>query len=328
MKIRNATANAQRHEARHKGIDLEPASLQSSRRSMKDGGILRVLLQRYSRVSCFPTKIFSRRGAKALRNQKALPAGFSAPLRLCVSNIWVAARAARRAFAPSWLHLIPALLLVGCTPQQPKPVAATQPTVPVVDQPIQTTSDTPSPTVKSRVPGGYELLNNQFRVVISDQTGDVTFWGYADKARNICFRRGMYTTLSALPDVPVKGYVEARDDDTWQFIGDDANHVSWRKIYSLQKDVLLVSIMIENKRPTPLDTAICVNGDLPDLRIMQHDPEHFQAFGGYGTVLLEGWNENHNPTSQPALPTLVQSDTFHLKVGQRQSYTTAWMLSQ
>ena len=64
------------------------------------------------------------------------------------------------------------------------------------------------------------------------------------------------------------------------------------------------------------------------LRIMRHDPEHFQAFGGYGTVIVEGWNEFHDPTSQPALPTLVQSDTLHLKVGERQSYTTAWMLSQ
>jgi hypothetical protein len=228
----------------------------------------------------------------------------------------------------AWIVVLTASILAGCAAPQPKPAAVTQPVVPVVAQPIQTTSEMPSPTVKSRVPGGYELLNNQFRIVISDQTGDVTFWGYADKARNICYQRGLYTTLGSLPDVPPKGYVEARDEDTWQFIGEDANHITWRKIYSLQKDVLLVSIMIQNNRPSPLDTTVCLNGDLPDLRIVQHDTEHFQAFGGYGTVLIEGWNEFHNPTSQPTLPTLVQSDTFHLKVGERQSYTTAWMLSQ
>ncbi len=190
------------------------------------------------------------------------------------------------------------------------------------------TPSQPGPTIASRVAGGYELLNNQFRVVISETTGDVIFWGYADKTRNMVFRRGIYTTLSGLPDVPGKGYVEARDEQTWQFLGEDANHITWRKIYNLDGDHLEVSIMIQNNRPEALDTAINLEGDLPSMRIMHHDPEQFDAFGGYGAVSLHGWNVVHSPTSQPVLPILLQSDVFHLKPMERQSFTSMWMLCE
>jgi outer membrane protein TolC len=48
-----------------------------------------------------------------------MPFEFSAPLRLCVRNFLVAARAALSGFAPSWLHLIVLAPLTGCTLHPP-----------------------------------------------------------------------------------------------------------------------------------------------------------------------------------------------------------------
>ncbi len=215
-----------------------------------------------------------------------------------------------------------ALVFCGCSTSRPN--AAQSPTMPAVAAPLE---DTTGPTVISRVHGGYELRNHLYRVVISDQPGDVTFWGSIDQTRNTVFQRGIYTSLTGLPDAPIRGYVEMRDEQTWQFHGEDDNHITWRKIYSLQNDSLLVSVIIQNNRSEPLVTAIQICGDLPNLRIVHHDPEQFTGQGGYGLVSLHGFNEFHAPTSQPALPVLIQSDTFHLKPQERQGFTTQWKLS-
>jgi hypothetical protein len=219
-------------------------------------------------------------------------------------------------------------LITGCSTPHP---AATQPLAPVASQAVTSFFDpdtTIGPTVMSKVDGGYQLINRRFRVVISDQTGDVIFWGYVDQARNTVFHRGIFTSLTGLPDAPIHGYIEKRDDQTWQFYGDDDNHITWRKIYCLEGDSLLVSILITNNRPgpDPLVTAIQIKGDLISLNIAHHDPELFTGRGGYGGVTLQGFNEYPAPTSQPALPTLIQSDTFHLKPQERQGYTSQWKL--
>jgi hypothetical protein len=209
-------------------------------------------------------------------------------------------------------------LLTGCGTPQP----ATQPIV-------ATTFDldhTPGPTGMSKVAGGYELTNRLYRVVIADQTGDVTFWGFKDQPRNMISGRGIYTTLAALPESPIHGYIEKRDEQTWQFYGDDDDHITWRKIYTLEGDSLFVSILITNNRPENLTTAIQIDGDPISLRIDHHDPELFQGHGGYGSLSLRGFNEFPAPTSQPVLPTLIQSDMFHLKPGERQGYTSQWKI--
>jgi hypothetical protein len=216
------------------------------------------------------------------------------------------------------------MLIAGCAAPP-----ATQPSIPIAPQPISTTFDsdhTPGPTNMARVAGGYELTNKLYRVLISDQTGDVTFWGYRDGARNLTFHRGIYTTLTALPDSPIHGYIEKRDEQTWQFFGEDDNHIIWRKIYCLEYDSLFVSVIILNNRPDPLQTAIQINGELISPRITHHDPELFTGQGGYAAVSLRGYNEFPAPTSQPVLPTMIQSDTFHLKPQERQGYTSQWKI--
>jgi hypothetical protein len=220
------------------------------------------------------------------------------------------------------------ILVNGCTP--PAQTPSSQPIVPIAIQPISTTFDpahTPGPTHMAKVAEGYELTNTLYRVVIDDQTGDVIFWGFVDQSRNMVFHRGIYTTLTNLPDAPIHdGYIEKRDEQTWQFFGEDDNRITWRKIYCLQGDSLFVSVMVANSRAEPVTTAIQINGELISLHIEHHDSEMFSGSGGYGSIELRGFNEIHSPASQPALPTLLQSDTFGLKPGERQGYTSQWKI--
>ncbi len=239
-------------------------------------------------------------------------------------------RRRRRSYRVAQTALIGCIVsaVCGCGPQHPPAVTQSSETshpTPAIADSAQATA---GPTAMSHVPGGYELINRQFRAVISEQTGDVIYWGYADKVRNVVQQRGIYTTLSTLPDVPAKGSVEQRDEDTWQFMGDDDNHITWRKIYRLAEDRLEVSIMIQNNRKDPLDTAIRINGDLPGVHAMNQNPELFKAFGDYGVITLEGWNVVHTPNTVTLLPLLLQSDLLHLAPGERNSYTSMWMLSQ
>ncbi len=203
---------------------------------------------------------------------------------------------------------------------------------PVVAQPVlppaaNTVAGGPGPTTMARVPGGYELRNRGVRVVIDDHTGDVVTWGTPTQERNtVSGPRGLYAAAAGLPDVAPDGYVEKRDDQTWQYYGVDANGLTWRKVYNLDHDSLLVSFVVQNGRPTPVTVAVQLRGDLPNVRVTAHDAEQFTGTSGYGTVSLHGWNQAHGQPSPP-LPVLIQSDPFPLKPGERQGYTTEWRLS-
>jgi hypothetical protein len=43
---------------------------------------------------------------------------------------------------------------------------------------------------------------------------------------------------------------------------------------------------------------------------------------------MQGWNVDHTPNTVTLLPLLLQSDLMHLKPGERNAYTSMWMLSQ
>ncbi len=207
---------------------------------------------------------------------------------------------------------------------EPPPVAA-QPVAPL--PPTPTVPAGPGPTEMARVANGYELRNRSVRVVIDGTTGDVVAWGTPTQSRNtVAGPRGVYAAAAGLPDVAPAGYVEKRDDQTWSYLGTDANGITWRKVYDLDHDSLLVSYLVQNTRPTPLTVAVQVRGELIDLRLIAHDAEQYTGTGGYGTVSLHGWNVAHGQPPPP-LPVLIQSDPFPLKPGERQGYTTEWRLS-
>ena len=224
------------------------------------------------------------------------------------------------------------LALIGCQAGPPPP-PATQPLTPpaVVAQPVVPPSDVaptpgPGPTRMARTPAGYELLNQSVRVVIDDASGDVVFWGTPKQVRNTASgSRGIRPTIVGLPDVPPAGQIEKRDDQTWQYIGADANGITWRKSYNLDHDSLLVSYLIRNDHTGPITATVAVVGDLINLRVTAHDAEQFTGVGPLGTVSLHGWDVAHGGPPPPP-PVLIQSDAFPLKPGERQGYTTEWRL--
>jgi hypothetical protein len=206
---------------------------------------------------------------------------------------------------------------------------ATQPDIPIALQPITTDlngDNLPGPTVMAKVAGGYQLSNRLVRVVIAEKSGDVIFWGYANQPRNMALGRGIYATLTGLPDVSARGSVQMRDEQTWQFFGDDANHITWEKVYSLQGDSLFVSVKIQNNRQEELRGAVQINGELIGLTVEHHDTELFSGRGGYGTLTLQGFSESSSAGGRPVLPVLIQSDLFDLKPKARQGYTSRWTL--
>ncbi len=211
---------------------------------------------------------------------------------------------------------VPALLC-SCNDAAPVPAPTTQP----VAEPAYVR---PSPARATRVAGGYALTNRYLHVVVSDQTGDVAFFG-PDAQHNLA-PAGLSARLAGLPEVPPTGTIEARDDQTWQFYGSDPNHVTWRKIYCLQDDALLVSLIVTNEGPAPTTMTVELRGTLPGFQPQTHDPEHLLAAGPTLSADFRGYNQFPAPDERPAPPVLIHSDPFPLAPGKRNGYTTRWQL--
>lgn len=184
----------------------------------------------------------------------------------------------------------------------------------------------PGPTLMSKVPGGYELRNRWTRVVIDEKTGDILFWAPAGATRNLLPHEG----IEALPDQPLDqkpdGYVEARDEQTWQYLGEDASHIAWRKIYSLDGRALHASFLMQNNTTQTL-SAIEPRlwAEFASLRIDTHDGQLFEGSTSTTAVRVRAFVERSGPASA-TLPVILVGDKQPLKPGQRISLTTEWEL--
>ena len=178
----------------------------------------------------------------------------------------------------------------------------------------------------ARVANGYELKNDRVRVVIADKTGDVIFWG-TPTGRNLLLQPGIVARLTGQRESPSAGYVEPRDQQTWQFFGPDANHITWRKIYCLDGFNLLASFIYQNDTKGPIDGAVQLTGNLADVRVQQHAVDHFAGTSVFGPVTLLAFNADQNPTTRPVFPVLLQSDTRRCAPGDRLTFTTEWKLA-
>lgn len=187
------------------------------------------------------------------------------------------------------------------------------------------------PTTMARVAGGYELKNRQVRVLIDDTTGDVRYWGDAEGERNLLEAAGAVARLDGM-DTPSAGYIEKRDDQTWQYLGEDAfNQVTWRKIYCLEGSSLLVTYIVQNSGIEPLRSSIVLEVALSERsrpRIAQ--PDLHEVDTELGRLILRGFRESpfegHVWSPQPAVARLV-SDTFSIRPVERFSFTTEWRVN-
>ena len=208
-------------------------------------------------------------------------------------------------------------LQVGCaSPAKTQAVSESQPT----DTPIPFG---PGPTVQSRVPGGYQLLNRDLRVVVSDQTGDVIWFGTND--RNQLGKTGIRAVFDNATETKWNGFIEARDEQTWQFFGDNGG-LRWRKIYCLEGDHLYASFIVQNMTRSPVVGRIALTGDLPAGTLLTHDFEHCVVNAAGGVVSLRGWNLEHDRTIVP-MPVWIASDPLAIPAGERLAYTTDWQFT-
>jgi hypothetical protein len=211
--------------------------------------------------------------------------------------------------------------------------------------------DLPGPTLASREASGYELKNRHVSVVIGDKTGDVVYWGSIDGSQNAALWAGDSSRLPALrvfidqivaPSTepatqPVMalpgafelsnsdGYVEARDDQTWQYLGEDIEHqIGWRKIYCLDGDHLNVSMLVQNRRKVPVTIQLALGDSAVPPKRAWVSSEIFETEAYQFILHLQAYNEFHGVAARP--PYFLLSDVHTLKPDERISWTMQWIL--
>jgi hypothetical protein len=220
----------------------------------------------------------------------------------------------------------------SCSTPKPEPAAATA-------SPL----DLPGPTLMTKVADGYELMNRHIRLVIDEKTGDAIHWGSADGSIDVLHGRPMRSWLSDSGVATPDGYVEKRDDQTWQYIGEDKpSGIGWRRTYCLDGEHAYVTFLIQNQRPGEVTTAIgLLPTDPPSFGPgdVVWQPDQYEATtspvaGGVG-VTLRAFNERHpsswaelfgEAATRPAVSPLIVSDLHHLKPGERISWTMDWSI--
>lgn len=216
-------------------------------------------------------------------------------------------------------------MVAGCrTASPPLPSSQPQSTSPWMQDEIIEANPSAGPALMRKVAGGYELKNRHIRAVIADDTGNLIYWGRSGIDRNLLMKPGASVHLAGISAAPMHGYIEKRDDQTWQFIGEDDQQVGWRKIYCLDGDSLLISILVQNRRDQPLDATIEFQAPFAGVRIIQHGRDVYEAQTGFGTIHLQAYNEF--PSTAPAvpLPVVLMSDGHTLQSQERISFTTEW----
>lgn len=166
------------------------------------------------------------------------------------------------------------------------------------------------PTLTTRAVDGYALANRHGRFAIDAVSGDVGFAGTAGAGNEL---PGVIRYFAAVDEVPrismCDGYVEYRDDQTWQYFGEDAaNGLGWRKIYCLDGDRLNVSCLVTNRKSKAVRVKLFLKTDAFTI--------------GGRPVRLQTFNESNHDAAPP--PFALASDWQDLQPGQRMSWTMSW----
>jgi hypothetical protein len=178
------------------------------------------------------------------------------------------------------------------------------------------------PTEMKKVQGGYELANRKLRLVIDEKTGHVTYFGSAQSHRNLLLEPGIIAVLPGKRgSEPPDGYVEKRDDQTWQYIGDTLTGVRWRKVYCLEHGSAYVTMLVENRTRHPLDTAIALRARFDGGQTVTERADLHEYQIGSIKVRLQAFNEAK--PERPDWATLI-GDSRTLAPGERIGVTMEW----
>lgn len=205
-----------------------------------------------------------------------------------------------------WLS-IPLILLAGCA-------AATTPPADPIEY---------GATQMRKVDGGYELANRKVRLVIDEKTGDVTYFGAADGKNNLVSSGGITVHLAGQPFTAPDGYIEKRDEQAWQYLGDSAAGIRWRKIYTLENRSVYVTVLAENRTGKSIDTALALRAAFDGGRVVTARADVHERRIGNVMAVFKAFNE-----AQPQRPdwaTLI-GDSRTVLAGERISWTMEWRI--
>lgn len=173
----------------------------------------------------------------------------------------------------------------------------------------------PGPTLLSKDPAGYVLRNRDIRVVIGEESGDVSYWGSTDGKHNLLAAAGARASIEGEPSAPTAGYLEKRDEETWQYLGEAKGAFAWRKIYCLHGNSLYVSYLVENLHDQPLDLVLTVRADWPTSA---DQPGTRVEHGSASMELFEV------TPAGPSTGSLLRSEPRPTKPHERANFTSEW----
>ncbi len=190
--------------------------------------------------------------------------------------------------------------------------------------------DLPGPALMEKADGGYELKNRHIRLVIDGHSGDASYFGVAEGGGSALGPAGLAAVRFSQAG-GADGYVEKRDEQTWQFYGRDAEGAIWRKIYCMEGDCVFVTYLIENQSGAGLEDHVLLWVDLDRPTYSVRLPALLEAQTPAGRLTMRGFVQQHDlsPTTASATRRAVDSmrgDTFTLKPGERASFTMEWKL--
>ncbi len=164
---------------------------------------------------------------------------------------------------------------------------------------IDSRQSTYGPTVKERAGNEYVLRNRRYSFSIMDEYGTV-------RVTDAKVFELVAPWFSPDNFTPEGGYIESRDEETWQYIGDSSGgKINWRIVYCLYYDQLNVTYIVQNKSDKPVTGYIAL-------------PATQQIF-------IQPFNED--PTlNKPVADGSVRSDERTLKPGERMNFATRWTL--
>lgn len=158
------------------------------------------------------------------------------------------------------------------------------------------------PAKMEKTGSGYRLQNRRITATIDEHTGQLGFrsilTSLPDSESNCLFSTGEGSA-------PVDGYVESRDAETWQYIGQSKDgQFGWRIVYCLYYDQLNVTYIVENKTKRPITGHIVLLNVWAPVQAFNEDPA------------LNHFTPNRS----------LRSDERTLQPGERMNFATRWKL--
>ena len=157
------------------------------------------------------------------------------------------------------------------------------------------------PTTKSKSDRAYELLNRQLAAEIDETTGGVRL------VRRIDSKLPPFvvpTFTGSADSTPASGYIESRDEETWQYFGDSQDgKIGWRIVYCLYYNQLNVTYIVQNKSKEPLTGHVVLSG--------------------FRRVTIQPFNEDPSLNTVATTGT-IRSDERTLKPDERINLATRW----